>query len=41
MIGTAKLATIICTASIAGMNSAKKKYWKQASQDTLFLSEVL
>jgi len=44
MIGPAKLANKMCTASIVRMNSAKKKYWKQASkpsQDIPFLFEVL
>jgi hypothetical protein len=32
MTGPAKLPNKMCTASVARMNSANKKYWKQASK---------
>jgi hypothetical protein len=44
MIGPAKLANKMRTASVVRTNSANKKYWKQArkpSQDIPFLFEVL
>jgi hypothetical protein len=44
MTGPAKLANKMHIASIVRMNSANKKYWKQASkprQDIPFLFEIL